>query len=406
MNEEMLDFIRRVKADSSAIIKHKSERIIIKIVESKVETIQRMTELNYFISLRKEGKGFTARTSSLNVPIQFLPVSMSPEFTEESREFFNIKKSNVEKLFDDLTPLLNFESKYPLYGIISLERNERGLVTSTGFNGSETAFNIYGYFRAKNGEYTGQWAFSSTNFNEKEMKEAIEKANDYASITNKFDISDGKYDVVLSSLVMGNLMTYVAYMTSGFTIFTGNSMMKPGDVVGSEGFTLLDTPKEDRPNSWSFDDEGVETYNKSIIEKGIFKTPLLNIELSKVFNSRSTGNAGWIYPRAWNLEVPAGNEGLDSILSGNVILISNVWYTRFQNYVEGQFSTVTRDANIVYRNGNPVGVTGKIRIADTLKNIMRVEALSKERYSVRWWDAPMQGVYPFALVRGIKVTKA
>jgi len=94
---------------------------------------------------------------------------------------------------------------------------------------------------------------------------------------------------------------------------------------------------------------------------------------------RSTGNAGWIYPRPWNLEVEGGEVKEEDLTSGNVILVNNCWYTRFQNRAEGRFSTVTRDATVIYRNGSPAGVVGRTRIADTLVNLIRnVESRSKQ----------------------------
>ncbi|EZQ06650.1 peptidase U62 [Candidatus Acidianus copahuensis] len=406
MNDEMIDYVKKVNAQDCAVLKFNVKRIVIKLVESKVETVQRMNDKFYLVALRKGERGFTGKLDNLEGEPTLVPSSIAPRVSDNDRQILKVKESNVDKLMDDVSPLLNLESKFPLYGIITVEKVERSLVTSSGFNGKEEGSGVSGYFRAKNGEYSGQWAFSSTNFSEKQVKDAIERANQYASITGKAQITDGKYDLVLSPLVMGNLMMDVARMASGFAIYSGMSMMNPGDKVGSDNFTLLDTPREDRPDSWAFDDEGVFTYNKAIIENGVFKQPLLNIELSPFFKANSTGNAGWLYPRAWNLEVKEGDESVDSMVSGNVILINNVWYTRFQNYVEGTFSTVARDASVVYKEGNPVGIAERIRIADSLKKIMQTEAISKERFSVRWWDAPMQGVYPFVLVKGVKVTKA
>ncbi|MEM4042719.1 MAG: TldD/PmbA family protein, partial [Saccharolobus sp.] len=45
------------------------------------------------------------------------------------------------------------------------------------------------------------------------------------------------------------------------------------------------------------------------------------------------------------------------------------------------------------------------RIADNLKRIMKnIIELSKERYSVRWWDAPLQGLYPYALIKDVRLS--
>lgn len=114
-----------------------------------------------------------------------------------------------------------------------------------------------------------------------------------------------------------------------------------------------------------------------------------------------------VYPRPWTLEVSPGKLSETSLMDGNVILFNNNWYTRFQNRAEGQFSTVGRDAVVVIKNGKPVGVAGRVRIADKLGRIIsNIQELSKERYAVAWWDAPLPGVYPFALVKDVHLSKA
>ncbi len=410
MNEEMVKYVQEIGGEETGLLRVTTKSIIIKIVESKIATIQRLNSQYYFLSVRKGNRGYMGRIGNLNEKPQLNPMDFYPIMTNNEREYKLVRQSNIQSLFDDLSPLLSLlsESEYPLYGIVSLDSVERALVNSKGFNGLENNYSISGYFRAKNKDFSGQWAFSSNKFEPSIVKESIKRANELASITGNYQLSDGKYTVVLSPLVMGNLMESVARMASGYSILSGMSMLKPNEKTASEIFTLLDTPKEDRPNAWGFDDEGTFTYNKPIIDKGIFATPLLNNEIAQIFKTNTTGNAGWIFPSAWNLEVKEGDASFESLLSGNnVVFINNVWYTRFQNYAEGDFSTVCRDATVVYKEGKPLGVVGRVRIADNLKRLLlNIESLSKERYSVRWWDAPMQGVYPYALVKDVRLTLA
>ena len=69
-----------------------------------------------------------------------------------------------------------------------------------------------------------------------------------------------------------------------------------GEMTGNENITLMDAPR-DRPMSAELEDEGIPTFNKEVISKGIFINPLSNNELGE-----TTGNAGWITPRPWNLD--------------------------------------------------------------------------------------------------------
>ena len=97
-----------------------------------------------------------------------------------------------------------------------------------------------------------------------------------------------------------------------------------------------------------FDDEGTPTQSTKIIEGGVLTSYLHNLTTAKRFKTESTGNAGWIEPDAWNLEVGHGDSGYSEMvkeMKRGMSLTSN-WYTRFTNYRTGEFSTVPRDGNI------------------------------------------------------------
>ncbi|QKR01067.1 TldD/PmbA family protein [Metallosphaera tengchongensis] len=405
--------------DQYAILEISSTSLVVKVVESKVEAVQRLKDRYFNVLLRKGRKFLVTKVTSMDnlegnlAILDNLPDSkVVPSVLERSGKFsFSKTDQGIMNFMGDasrVAPLLN--SRFPIYGTLTSTVITKRLVTSSGFEGEETRTWFQGYFRAKNGDYSGQWAFASTDYDERKIKASLERAEEFASYTGKIDVSDGVYDVILSPLTMGNLMMSTAYLASGYSIITGNSFLsnkRIGEQVASEKFTLRDIPKGEELNSWEFDDEAVPTMNKSIVERGKYVSPLLNLEVAEVMDMKSTGNAGWVYPRPWTLEVSPGEVGEGSLMDGNVILFNNNWYTRFQNRTEGQFSTVGRDATLVIRNGKPVGVAGRVRIADKLGNLLsNIYELSKERYSVAWWDAPLPGVYPYALIKNVHLSKA
>ncbi|MEM4903407.1 MAG: metallopeptidase TldD-related protein, partial [Desulfurococcaceae archaeon] len=74
------------------------------------------------------------------------------------------------------------------------------------------------------------------------------KAGLYATITsNRGDISPGTYNVVISPLVAGNLLNYIAMMASALSVMAGFSVFakyKVGEKIASDDFTLLDKPRD------------------------------------------------------------------------------------------------------------------------------------------------------------------
>ena len=299
-------------------------------------------------------------------------------------------------------------------GMVELSYNEKALATSKDALFYEDSTSIQAYLRAFAGEDgSGQWSLGSRKLDARKIEEMASIAARYAvDSRNRVSIEPGIYDIILSPMVAGNLLRLVGMMASAFMMFMGMSMFmnkKPGDKVGSEKLTLIDDAlNPELPGSTSFDDEGVATYSKPIIEKGIFKTMLHNSKTAAKTGMKSTGNAGWITPHPWNLVVAEGTYSLEELV-GEVkkgILVTNNWYTRLQNYVEGVFSTITRDALFLIEDGKITRPVEKVRIADTLPRLLgNIDALGKTRYDIWWWEVGVPTRTPYILVRQLHTSK-
>ncbi len=299
-------------------------------------------------------------------------------------------------------------------GTLTLGRSVEALVTSAGFSGVQEGTEVEAYLRAFKNGVSGHWALGSRSLDVNALKEVGRRAARYALITSsKAEFTPGRYDVILSPLVVGNLMNVLSFMASAMAVLLGFSMFmkyKPGDRVGSDAVTLIDAPRDaELPGSTAFDDEGVETRDKAIIERGIFKTLLHNAGTAKKLGGELTGNAGWVMPHAWNLHVGAGDiAGEEELIRElrNGILITNNWYTRLQNYVEGVFSTVSRDAVLLIRNGEVAGYVDRVRIADKFSNLLTNWRYStRELYRIKWWEVGIPTKAPYVLVKNVNLTR-
>ena len=298
-------------------------------------------------------------------------------------------------------------------GTLEFNVMRKALVTSKGFGGHEEGSEVMGYLRVFKGEVSGHWAYGSRFIDLNALKGIAKKASEIATLSkNKVKIEPGKYDVLLSPLVMGNLANYIASMSSGLHLLMGFSMfmkVRIGDRVGSDKVVLYDVPRDvELANSTAFDDEGLRTFNKPIIDRGVFVNVLHNTKTAKKLGGKSTGNAGWIVPRPWNIKLEVGDYGEEELI-GEVrkgLFITNNWYTRLQNYVEGQFSTVSRDAVYVIENGEIKGFTERVRIADTFFNLLKnVKALSRTSYLIRWWEVSTPSRVPYVLATKLNITR-
>jgi len=139
----------------------------------------------------------------------------------------------------------------------------------------------------------------------------------------------------------------------------------------------------------------------------VLKTYLHNGTTAMLHNAKTTGNAGIVAPHPWNLIIESGDwkkeEMIEEIKEG--LLITNVWYTRFQNYRNGDFSTVARDAAFYIKNGEIEHAVKGIRISDNLQRIFEnITALSKEIRQIYWWEVENPVFAPYALAKNVRIT--
>ena len=186
--------------------------------------------------------------------------------------------------------------------------------------------------------------------------------------------------------------------------------------MASKDLTLIDDARYPAaPGISLFDDEGYPTEKVEIIKEGIFQTLLhSSYTMKKSGRGRLTGNAyyslfGEVSPVPRCLFVNPGNISSEELIQelGNGLYITNTWYTRFQNYITGDFSTIPRDAIFNVENGQVSGSLKGLRISDNLLRILKsIKALSKERVWRRWWEIEIPILLPSFLIEGLKITKS
>lgn len=222
----------------------------------------------------------------------------------------------------------------------------------------------------------------------------------------------GRYRVLFDPLAFAPLVEVAGEAASIFAVEAGFSFLagKLHKKVGNENFTLIDDGTlEGGLLSRSFDDEGVPTRRNVVVEKGVLKGYLHNTSTAKKYGTNTTANAGLISPRPWNLILSPGSCGKTEMLEelGSGIYITNVWYTRFQNYRTGDFSTVPRDGIFLVEKGEIKGSLKGIRISDNLQRIFKsIDCLSKDVQQVRSWEVRGSVTTPWLIVDDVQITRA
>ena len=239
------------------------------------------------------------------------------------------------------------------------------------------------------------------------------EAGETASLAKNPKAGDeGVYDVILSPLFAGSMLGMWASMVSAFHVMIQLSIFvnKLGQKVSSEFVTIKDNPAPYSVSHRVFDDEGVPIKENIFIDHGILKTYLHNTSTAKIFKTETTGNAGLVVPNAWNVEMSLGNMNKDEMFkeTRRGLYLTNTWYTRFQNYKEGDFSTIPRDGIFLIENGEIKQSLKDVRLSDNALNMLNnIAGISKETKHVHWWgEADPPSLAPYLLIKNVHITKS
>ena len=224
--------------------------------------------------------------------------------------------------------------------------------------------------------------------------------------------ADGVYEILLGPAVAADIVQLIGMAASAFHVDSGLSFLinKLGKKVANEEFTLHDIGAvEGCLGNRTFDDEGTPTKDTAILQKGIMNRFLHNSTTSKKWKTQSTGNAGLIVPQPWNLIVEPGSHKFDELIQSidKGIYITSNWYTRFQNYRSGDFSTVPRDATFLIENGKIKHPIMGARLSDNILRMLNsICGLTKDRKWIEWWEVSIPTLTPSMLIKNVPVTKA
>jgi len=263
-------------------------------------------------------------------------------------------------------------------------------------------------------EASGHGVECCSNLKDFKPARAGAKAGEIAKQARSPRIGDeGVYDVIFDPLILGSLLGVWGGMASAYSVLVQQSIFvnKLGTRVAPDVVTLKDNPAAYSMSNRAFDDEGFPTKENTFIDHGVFKTYLHNASTAKMFKTKTTGNAGLVYPTPWNIEMDDGDASRDELFKEvrRGLYLTNTWYTRFQNSAKGDFSTIPRDGIFMIEKGEIKESLKDLRISDNVLAMLgNIAAVSKERQHVHWWgfEADLPSLAPYVLIKNVHITKS
>ncbi|MEM2121786.1 MAG: TldD/PmbA family protein [Candidatus Woesearchaeota archaeon] len=326
------------------------------------------------------------------------------------KEVENFDKA-IEISEDSINTALN-QGAERVAGVLDSSIIEKRVISNKGVNAIQKETITYLSIRSLVKNASGHTTSISRNFNGlKHKKRAAESAEIALQGLKKEKIKIGKYDIIYYPLAASSIIESIGEASSIFSLETGTSCFRGmlNKKVGSNNITLIDDPTNNKiPGSKLFDDEGVPTQKNTIIEQGIFKKFLHNTSTAKKYKTKTTANAGLISPEPHLVVLKQGDSNLEEMIrtTKKGLIITNTWYTRFQNYAKGDFSTLPRDTIMIVKNGSISGSTQGIRINDNLIRMMKNTSLiAKETVPTTGWETSSILVLPIFKVDNVLITR-
>ncbi|MGQ9588086.1 MAG: TldD/PmbA family protein [Thermoplasmata archaeon] len=308
-------------------------------------------------------------------------------------------------------------------GTLHVRHERTGIASTGGARADDESSSLDLSVRAfSQPEASGHAVCCASRLREMNAAETGERAGELSVMArNPVQGEEGRFDLVVEPLFLGVLLNQVSRMMSALRVEIGTSMFakKLGKRVASEEVTLMDDPTVESISRRSFDHEGVPTRRNVVMKDGILRTYLHNSSTAKRFGTKTTANAGPMIPTPFTVSaqpvpfhpiVAPGDWKVEEMISETKhgLYLNNTWYTRYQNYATGDFSTIPRDAILKIENGKIVGAIKNIRVSDDMTNLLKsIDALSRDAQEVYWWDeASPPSTVPATRTRGITITRS
>ncbi|MBN1859325.1 TldD/PmbA family protein [Candidatus Bipolaricaulota bacterium] len=183
----------------------------------------------------------------------------------------------------------------------------------------------------------------------------------------------------------------------------------------SEKLTIFDAPDlPASPFSRAFDDEGTACRRRPLVENGILRDFLLDLQSASMLRRRSTGNGfkrqlfgsgTEVAPEPWpcHVQIQPGTEPIDKMITDldEALLVTGGLGFHSGNYSQGQFAVQAIGFHI--RNGRVSGRLESTMISGNIyADLLDIEALSRETRDIPTGMGPAIEA-PYVLVESLAV---
>lgn len=220
-------------------------------------------------------------------------------------------------------------------------------------------------------------------------------------------LESGEMPIIFTPVGLAALLLSLGMALDGKNVYLGTSPLgnKLGQPIAAPSLTLVDDPLcEFGPNTSAFDNEGVPRKVTPLIEKGVLKNFIYDLDTAGRAQTQPTGHGS--NRQLTNLIIDPGNTPYAAMLSGieNGLLVHRYLGLGHGNPITGEFSVNIR-LGYKIEHGKIAGRVKDVMLAgNAFDAIKDISAISQEREWVSGPFAWFSGLFPYVQVRKMSAT--
>ncbi len=441
-----LDYAKKLHIDECEAVLVKKRILTVRITDSSIAEIKQNQDEYLGIRIIHEGKISTAQTSNLdNVSKLVEQALQTTEFLKPIKYWKSLPPENkgsksIENLFDkklveisgiqatDLAQSMINAATQPkvssISGSLNIVSENFEIANTSGLSCSDNATYISGTINADSEGATSVSGIGQASCRTLRAFSAESVGADAAEMCvasiNPIKPEAGEYSIIFDPYSVGELLAFVFASNFSLKVYSDKRSCfseKLDSKISVEDFNLIDDAHAPEGlGSKPFDDEGVPTNSKHLIENGIFKNLYSDSFHAFKEGKESSGNASRPgspmgrnaepipIPSPHNLRISGNETSREDIIKDTKkgLLIGRLWYTYAVNPTRGDFSCTARSGIRIIENGQIKSAGTSVRIVHNLPIMIKnISAIGNDSKNVLQW-ASLPSIAPTIRADGIR----
>jgi PmbA protein len=443
-----LSYAKSIKIDECEAIFCQSKITTIRITDSEIAEVKQNYEKKLGVRIIHQKKIFGSESTILDNPKIIVDSALRLVSFQNPKTFWKslpsqLKKTPLEKIYDkrlaeisgnkavDIAQqMINTASDKKITSItgsLNIVSEKFEIENSNGLQDSDDATYIAATINADSD--IGSMAVSGIGHASCRTLDAFDAEtvgsdakNMCLDSINPQKCEEGECSIIFEPYSVGEILSFV--FASNFNLKTYSEKRSCfsgmlGSKIAVDDFTVLDDPHaKEGIGSKSFDDEGVATKVRPLIENGVFKNVYSDLFDAFKEEQSSSGNASrdgspmgrdsQPIPQSapHSLHLTGGKINRDEIIKETKrgLLVGRLWYTYAVNPIKGDFSCTARSGIRIIENGKIKSPGKSFRMVHNLPLLLQnISAVGNDEKNVLQW-ASLPSIAPTIKAEKIKIT--